>query len=108
MNLTYDKTSLIESAVSLRNFTWDNLANITNVIDFHFIVTTIENYIPYLEREPEVCKSLKSVLSNWRDCNRMIVAVGQVFDRNRELCFEIVEEYHGEGSATAFSLLTAH
>lgn len=55
MNLTHDRTSLIESAISLRNFTWENVQNITNVVDFHFIVTTIENYIPYLEREPEVC-----------------------------------------------------
>lgn len=54
MNLTQDRTSLFESAISLRNFTRENALNITDVIDFHFIVMTIENYIPYLEKEPDV------------------------------------------------------
>lgn len=54
MNLTNHKASLIESALRLRNFTLEKSENITNAIDFHFIVTTIENYIKFLEKEPEV------------------------------------------------------
>ncbi|XP_065226390.1 adhesion G protein-coupled receptor A3 isoform X2 [Planococcus citri] len=63
MNLTHDRSSLIESAVSLRNFTSENVQNMANAVDFLFIVTTIENYLPYLEKEPELGKYLIEIVN---------------------------------------------
>lgn len=53
MNLTNHKESLIESAVGLQNFTCSYVKNVTN-IDFHFIVSIIENYIKFVENDTEV------------------------------------------------------
>lgn len=57
--------SLIESAISLRNYTCENLLNITSVVDVHFFVSTIENYINFTEQETDVRRAIAFLLNSY-------------------------------------------
>lgn len=109
MNLTNDGASLIDSATRLRNFTSENLPNITHVRDFDFLVTTLENYNKFLESEPKVSIQslykgicIKRPFSEFFD-NLFIflILVGRVFNRNHQFSFKTTQISDGESSAAA-------
>lgn len=95
VNLSLTKSSLLETAKRFKNFTGNGSTKITDPVEIHFIVRTIENYMRFLIDEKELGIMLIDIISsimqlpkemlkraeiNFKVCTRLIKAIERIIE----------------------------
>ncbi|XP_039304608.1 adhesion G protein-coupled receptor A3 isoform X2 [Solenopsis invicta] len=93
VNLSLTKSSLLETAKRFKNYTGNGSVKLTDPVEIHFIVRTIENYLNFLIDEKELGIMLVDIVSsmmklpkemlkkaeiNFKACTRLIRAVERI------------------------------
>ncbi|KAG5319021.1 AGRA3 protein, partial [Pseudoatta argentina] len=93
VNLSLTKSSLLETAKRFKNYTGNGSVKITDPVEIHFIVRTIENYLNFLIDEKELGIMLVDIVSsmmklpkemlkraeiNFKACTRLIKAIERI------------------------------
>lgn len=95
VNLSLTKGSLLETAKRFKNYTGNGSVKLTDPVEIHFIVRTIENYLNFLVDEKELGIMLVDIISsmmklskemlrraevNFKACSRLIKAIERITD----------------------------
>ncbi|XP_036145260.1 adhesion G protein-coupled receptor A3 isoform X2 [Monomorium pharaonis] len=93
VNLSLTKSSLLETAKRFKNYTGNGSVKLTDPVEIHFIVRTIENYVNFLIDEKELGIMLIDIVSsmmklpkemlrraeiNFKACTRLIRAIERI------------------------------
>jgi len=93
VNLSLTKSSLLETAKRFKNYTGNGSVKLTDPVEIHFIVRTIENYLNFLIDEKELGIMLVDIVSsmmklpkemlkraeiNFKACTRLIKAIEHI------------------------------
>lgn len=93
VNLSLTKSSLLETAKRFKNYTGNGSVKLTDPVEIHFIVRTIENYLSFLVDEKELGIMLVDIISsmmklpkemlkraeiNFKACTRLIKAIERI------------------------------
>lgn len=93
VNLSLTKGSLLETAKRFKNYTGNGSVKLTDPVEIHFIVRTIENYLNFLIDEKELGVMLVDITSsmmslskemlrraeaNFKACTRLIKAIERI------------------------------
>lgn len=95
VNLSLTKGSLLETAKRFKNYTGNGSVKLTDPVEIHFIVRTIENYLNFLVDEKELGAMLIDIVSSmmrlskemlkkaevsFKACTRLIHAIERITD----------------------------
>ncbi|XP_026827349.1 adhesion G protein-coupled receptor A3 isoform X2 [Ooceraea biroi] len=93
VNLSLTKSSLLETAKRFKNYTGNGSVKLTDPVEIHFIVRTIENYLGFLLDEKELGIMLVDIISSmmglpkemlrraeigFKACTRLIKAIERI------------------------------
>lgn len=93
VNLSLTKSSLLETAKRFKNYTGNGSVKLTDPVEIHFMVRTIENYLNFLVDEKELGIMLTDIISlmlklskemlkkaeiNFKACTRLIRAIERI------------------------------
>jgi len=73
VNLSLTKSSLLETAKRFKNYTGNGSVKLTDPVEIHFIVRTIENYLDFLVDEKELGIMLIDVVSSMMKLSKEIL-----------------------------------
>ncbi|XP_024893349.1 adhesion G protein-coupled receptor A3 isoform X1 [Temnothorax curvispinosus] len=95
VNLSLTKSSLLETAKRFKNYTGNGSVKLTDPVEVHFIVRTIENYLSFLIDEKELGIMLVDIVNsmmklpkemlkraeiNFKACTRLIKAIEHIIE----------------------------
>ncbi|KAL6263919.1 hypothetical protein P5V15_004000 [Pogonomyrmex californicus] len=95
VNLSLTKSSLLETAKRFKNYTGNGSVKLTDPVEIHFIVRTIENYLSFLVDEKELGIMLIDIVSSmmklskemlkraeisFKACTRLIKAIERIIE----------------------------
>ncbi|XP_011873777.1 PREDICTED: probable G-protein coupled receptor 125 isoform X2 [Vollenhovia emeryi] len=95
VNLSLTKSTLLETAKRFKNYTGNGSVKLTDPVEVHFIVRTIENYLSFLMDEKELGTMLVDIVSSmmrlpkemlrraeihFKACTRLVKAVERIVE----------------------------
>jgi len=78
VNLSLTKSSLLETAKRFKNYTGNGSVKLTDPVEIHFIVRTIENYLNFLVDEKELGAMLIDVVSSMMRLSKEILKRAEI------------------------------
>lgn len=78
VNLSLTKSSLLETAKRFKNYTGNGSVMLTDPVEIHFIVRTIENYLGFLVNEKELGIMLVDIVSSMMQLSKEMLRRSEI------------------------------